>query len=284
MAILSIQSHVSYGYVGNRAATFPLQRLGHEVWAVNTVEFSNHTGYGSWQGTVFTDQMVKNLVLGIEERGVLCKCEALLSGYLGSAEIGEVVLDALSRIKRSAPKAIYCCDPVMGDYDTGFFVRKGIPEILKDKIISQADIVTPNQFELEALTGIEIHSVDDARRAADILHQKGPGVVLITSFRSKETAMHHIDMLASDKSGLYRVRTPELAFTKRPNGAGDLTTALFLSRYLQNRDAARALELSSASVFAVLERSLAEASPELLLIQTQDELVQPTRRFIAERL
>jgi pyridoxine kinase len=283
MAILSIQSHVAYGYVGNRAATFPLQRLGREVWAVNTVEFSNHTGYDSWKGRVLGAEAVRDLVLGIEQRDVFDRCEALLSGYLGDAEVGEAIMDALTRIRRANPAAVYCCDPVMGDYGTGFFVRAGIPEMLKERMVSAADIVTPNQFELEALTGQKIHGIEDARRAIDFVHARGPKVVLVTSYRGADSAANHIDMLVSASTGIYRVRTPELPFSPSPNGVGDLTAALFLSRWLETRDAAEALELTTDSVFAVLERTLREGRREIALVEAQDELVSPTRRFSAIR-
>jgi pyridoxine kinase len=284
MAILSIQSHVAYGYVGNRAATFPLQRLGREVWAVNTVEFSNHTGYPSWAGPVLGAQTVRDLVLGIEKLGVLGGCEALLSGYLGDAAVGEAVLDALDRVRKANPDAVYCCDPVMGDYGRGFFVREGIPEILKKSIVPAADIVTPNQFELEALTGQKVGNLKDARRAIDMIHENGPRVVLVTSYRAADSLSDHIDMLVSDTAGIYRVRTPELPFAPSPNGVGDLTAALFLSRWLETGDAAAALELTTDSIFAVLERTLRAGRREIALVEAQNDLAAPVRRFSAVRV
>ncbi len=284
MAILSIQSHVSYGYVGNRSAVFPLQRLGLEVWDVNTVEFSNHTGYGSWTGMVLGADHIRSIVDGIEARGVLGGCIAVLSGYLGDADIAEAVLASLSRVRAHNPSAIYLCDPVMGDVDRGFFVRPGIPETIAEKLIPAADIATPNQFEIEALTGVTIRSVDDARRAAAILHEKGPRVVLITSFMPETKEEGHIEMLVSDETGLYGVKTPELPLNPAPNGAGDLTAALFLARYLETKNAAAALELTTDSVHAVLERTLKEGRRELALIAEQASLVSPERRFAAVKL
>ena len=146
MNILSIQSHVAYGYVGNRAATFPLQRLGFDVWAVNTVQFSNHTGYGAWQGEVFSPAHVRSIVDGIAERGVMGQCDALLSGYLGDPALGEVVVEAAERVRAANPAAVWACDPVMGDVGRGFFVRPGIPELFRDRIVPMADVIAPNQF------------------------------------------------------------------------------------------------------------------------------------------
>ncbi|MFA6505474.1 MAG: pyridoxal kinase PdxY [Treponemataceae bacterium] len=284
MAILSIQSHVSYGYVGNRSAVFPLQRLGFEVWDVNTVDFSNHTGYGSWQGLVLGAAHVRGIVQGIEERGVLGECVAVLSGYLGDAKIGEAVMDALTRVRSHNPTALYCCDPVMGDAGRGFFVRQGIPLMIKEQLLPLADIATPNQFELEALTGIAIGNVEDVRRAVDAVHRAGPKVVLVTSYRPDPVSDGHIEMLVSDAKGLYRVRTPKLPLSPAPNGAGDLTAALFLARYIETGDAVASLELTTDSVFSVLEQTLLEERRELDLIGAQEAIVHPKRRFNAIKL
>ena len=164
MNILSIQSSVAYGHVGNSAAVFPLQRMGLEVWPVNTVHFSNHTGYGQWRGSVLAAEDVVAIIRGIEDRGVLPDCDAVLSGYMGDASLGEVVVEAVGRIKRLNPKAVYCCDPVMGDAGRGFFVRPGIPEFIKEVAVPAADVITPNQFELEFLTGMEVRDLGSEAR------------------------------------------------------------------------------------------------------------------------
>lgn len=290
MAILSIQSHVVYGYAGNTAAVFPLQRLGREVWAVNTVEFSNHTGYGAWQGQVLGASLVEALVQGLEERGVLEQCEAILSGYMGDAEVGEAVMQGVGRVRNINPHALYCCDPVMGDMGRGFYVKPGIPDIFKNQVITLADIITPNQFELEALSGMDTSSLDDTRKAIDALHAKGPSVILVTSFRegiSPLGSLHpgdHIDMLVSNGKEGYRIRTPELPFTTIMAGSGDLTAAVFLSRYLETKDIRQTLELCAASVYGIMEATFKRKSRELLMIQAQEELVAPSSSFKAVRL
>ena len=147
--VLSIQSHVAYGHAGNASAVFPLQRLGIEVWPVHTVQFSNHTGYGEWTGRVFDGQAVEEVVQGIADRGVLGRCDAVLSGYLGSADIGHAVTGAVARVRAANPDAVYCCDPVIGDVGRGVFVRPGIEEFLRDVAVPSADIITPNHFELD---------------------------------------------------------------------------------------------------------------------------------------
>jgi pyridoxine kinase len=295
MAVLSIQSHVVYGYAGNTAAVFPLQRLGREVWAINTVEFSNHTGYGAWRGKVLGAEMVSELLTGLEERGALPRCEAVLSGYLGDAEVGRAIIDAVKRVRRASPGAVYCCDPVMGDVGRGFYVKPGIPDMFKNEVIGLADIVTPNQFELEALTGIKAENFDAARRAIDTLHQKGPRVVLVTSYRGGENPPEHrgaahIGMLVSDKTGVYHIRTPELPLGAGMAGSGDLTASVFLSRYLETGDIKGTLEMTTGSVFGIL-KAAAECGPEkpgtppeLPIIRAQEELVSPSSVFQAEKL
>jgi pyridoxine kinase len=287
MAILSIQSHVVYGYAGNTAAVFPLQRLGREVWAVNTVEFSNHTGYDAWRGMVLPPDLAGELVAGLEDRGILGNCEAVLSGYMGDAGVGRAVMEAVRRVRAASPGALYCCDPVMGDMGQGFYVHRDIPEIFKNEVIALADIVTPNQFELEVLTGLDTGDLKNARRAIEVLHDKGPGIVLVTSFKEnalKEHREDHIDMLASDGKAVYRIRTPELPLWPGMAGSGDLTAAVFLSRYLETADIRRALELTAASVYGIIETTFRNKGRELLIIQAQNELTAPSSSFSAVRL
>ncbi|MDR3334331.1 MAG: pyridoxal kinase PdxY [Treponema sp.] len=286
MAVLSIQSHVVYGYAGNTAAVFPMQRLGREVWAVNTVEFSNHTGYDAWQGQVLGAALVKDLVQGLAERKVLEKCDAVLSGYLGDADVGQAIMEAVRKVKGIQPGALYCCDPVMGDVGRGFYVKPGIPEIFKNEVIALADLVTPNQFELEALTGLDTGTIENARKAIDLLHAKGPRIVLVTSYRGKDRNGAHIDMLVSDGSAVYRTRTPELPFDTGTtmSGSGDLTASVFLSHYLETADSKQTLEQTTASVYGIMKATFDAQSRELLTIQAQEELVAPSSHFEAVRL
>ncbi len=231
MNILSIQSHVVYGHVGNSAAVFPLQRIGVEVWPIHTVQFSNHTGYGEWKGEVFEPKLIRDLVAGIEQRGVLSECDGVLSGYVGSAETAAAILDAVEVVKRCNPSARYCCDPVIGDVHTGIFVRDGIPEFIKSKALPAADIVTPNQFELDFLTGRKSGTLNEALMAVEALRKIGPRAVLVTSLHTDETPENEIDMLACDENGQYLLRTPKLELIA--SGAGDAIAALFLAHFLR---------------------------------------------------
>jgi pyridoxine kinase len=282
MNILSIQSHVAYGHVGNASAVFPMQRLGVEVWPIHTVQFSNHTGYGAWKGRVFDGGMIDEVMEGIAERGVLPSCTGLLSGYMGSADIGHAILSAVERVRAANPKAVYCCDPVMGDVGRGVFVRPGIPEFMREQAVPAADIVTPNQFELELLTDIEIRTIADAHRAVEALRDAGPKVVLVTSLVTDETPADSIDLMAADAKGAFRVRTPKLDVSV--NGAGDAIAALFFVHYLREESAAAALAKAAGSVYGLLKRTKEAGSREILTVAAQDEFVTPTHQFVPEKL
>ncbi|MGA0530609.1 pyridoxal kinase PdxY [Hansschlegelia sp. KR7-227] len=280
MNILSIQSHVAYGHVGNASAAFPMQRLGHEVWAVNTVQFSNHTGYGAWRGPVFPAEAIREVVTGIEERGVLPSCDGVLSGYMGDAAIGETILDAVARVKAANPTALYACDPVIGDVGRGVFVRPGIPEFMRDRALPAADVVTPNQFELEFLAGAQVTSLDAAKAAAGALLARGPRVALVTSLQTAETPADSIEMVAVDGEGAWRLRTPLLPVSV--NGAGDAIAALFFVHLLTTGSAAEALSRASSSVYGVLKATAAAGSREILTVAAQDEFVAPSEVFAPE--
>ena len=280
--ILSIQSHVAYGHVGNASAVFPLQRLGVEVWAINTVEFSNHTGYGAWRGQVFDAALISDLVQGIAERGVLARCDGVLSGYMGAADIGAAILDAVRRVKSSNANALYCCDPVIGDVGRGIFVRPGIPEFMREQAVPAADIITPNHFELELLSGRKATTLPAAIAACDGLHHIGPKVILVTSLHTEETPPGFIDLLASGPDGRFLVRTPRLDVAL--NGAGDAIAAVFFYHHMKRGSTAEALERAASSIFGVLERTEKAQSRELLLVEAQEQFVRPSRLFTASAI
>ncbi|MBQ1047092.1 pyridoxal kinase PdxY [Micromonospora sp. C51] len=282
MKILSIQSSVAYGHVGNSAAVFPLQRLGHEVWPVLTVHFSNHTGYGAWRGPLLAPADVAEVIAGIADRGVLGDADAVLSGYQGDPAMGAVILDAVTLVKTANPDALYCCDPVMGDVGRGMFVRPGIPEYLRDVVVPRADIVTPNQFELEFLAGRPTNSVDDLLAAVDAVRATGPPHVLVTSVLHGDLPADTLEVVAVSDAGAWAVTTPLLPIN--PNGGGDVTAALYLAHLSTTGSPATALERTTASIFAVLEATLAAGTRELQLIAAQDAIADPPTRFPARQL
>jgi pyridoxine kinase len=282
MTIMSIQSSVAYGHVGNSAAVFPLQRMGIEVWAVNTVHFSNHTGYGKWHGMIFPPEAVADVIDGIEERGVLPTCDAVLSGYMGDAALGGIIVDAFKRVKIANPRAIYCCDPVMGDAGRGFFVRPGIPEFMRDQAVPAATIVTPNQFELEYLAGRLISDLDSALESVERVMVLGPRIVLVTSLRRRDGHSDRVEMLAVGDQGAFLIETPLLAINV--NGAGDMAAALFLAHWLRSGTIQSALELTTAAVFSVLEATAIAGAREIQLVPAQEAIANPSVRFSAKRV
>jgi pyridoxine kinase len=282
MNLLSIQSHVAYGHVGNSAAVFALQRLGVEVWPIHTVELSNHPGYGDFRGRVADAAAVRDLVAGIAERGALSRCDGVVSGYVGAAEIGAEIISAVEQIKAANPAARYCCDPVIGDVDRGVYVRSEVAEFLRGRAIQAADVVTPNAFELEYLTGRAGTTLAQACAAIDALHSLGPRVVLVTSLATRETPAEAIDLVVSDAAGRFRVQTPKL--THAANGAGDAIAALFFAHLLRGGSPADAMARAASSVFGVLRRTAQAGSREMLLIEAQDEIVAPSTVFKPEPL
>jgi pyridoxine kinase len=280
MNILSIQSHVAYGHVGNASAVFPMQRLGVEVWPIHTVQFSNHTGYGAWTGRVFDGPMVEELVEGIAARGVLPRCDGVLSGYMGSADIGNAILSTVAKVRAANPKALYCCDPVIGDVGRGVFVRPGIPEFMREQAVPAADIVTPNHFELDYLAGTTTGTLAEVKEAVGAVHRLGPRVVLVTSLHAEDTPEDAIDLLAGEGGSFWRVRTPRLSLSV--NGAGDAIAALFFVHYARTGSAASALGEAASSIYGLMKRTEEAGSREILTVAAQEEFGAPTRRFEAE--
>jgi pyridoxine kinase len=282
MNLLSIQSHVAYGHVGNSAAVFPLQRMGVEVWPVHTLQYSNHPGYGQWQGRVFDAGMIREVVDGIAKGNVLGECDGVLSGYMGGADIGAAILEAVATVKQANPSAKYCCDPVIGDVGRGIFVREGIPEFMKEKAVPAADVITPNQFELEYLAGSECKTLAQVLDAVRGLQELGPGIVLVTSLHVEDTPEDAIDLLVADGENRYRLRTPRLQLVV--NGAGDAIAALFFAHYLREGKIDAALSRAASAIFGVLAKTAEAGAPEIQLVTAQQEIVEPSKVFEAEAI
>lgn len=282
MKVLSIQSAVAHGHVGNSAAVFPLQRIGVEVVPVYTVNFSNHTGYGAWRGPLIPPSDVAEILTGVEERGVFPQLDAVLSGYQGGAGIAGVIIDAVRRVKAANPSAVYTCDPVMGNARSGCFVAPEIPVLLRDLVVPVADIITPNQFELGFLTGTEPVSLESTLASADLARAMGPSTVLVTSVERPDRQAGTIEMLVVDPAGAWIVATPHLPF--KANGSGDVTAALFTAHYVATKDAAVALERTASSVFDLIDLTYRSGERELRLVQAQEFYAAPRMQFGAERV
>jgi pyridoxine kinase len=280
--ILSIQSSVAFGHVGNSAAVFPLQRLGVEVWPIFTVHFSNHTGYGAWRGPLLSAEDVREVVTGVEERGALPEVDAVLSGYQGGTQIGGVILDAVARVKAANPHAIYACDPVMGNARSGCFVHPDIPVLLREQVVPKADLITPNQFELGFLTGTEPEDLESTLAAVERAREMGPSTVLVTSVLRPDRPADTIEMLAVHGDGAWIVQTPHLPL--KANGSGDVTAALFTAHLLDTGDAGVALGRTVSSVFDLLQNTLDSGRRELQLVQSQEAIANPRMQFEVTRL
>jgi pyridoxine kinase len=278
--ILSIQSHVVFGHVGNSAAVFPLQRLGREVWPLMTVQFSSHAGHAGWRGRAFDAGLIDECVAGLQVIGVLSGCAGLLTGYLGKPEIGEAVVRVLASLRAANSEAAYACDPVIGDVGRGSYVATGVGEFFRDRALPLATIATPNAFELEWLTGERAGDLKAAQRAIAALRRRGPQIVVAKSLTLDDTPKDALDMLAGDETGFWRLRTPKLPIAV--NGAGDLFAALFFHHWLERRGTREALSLAASSVHAIVTATQAAGSRELAVIAGQDQLVRPSRRFVAE--
>ncbi|SDO76532.1 Pyridoxal kinase [Pedococcus dokdonensis] len=282
VSILSIQSSVAYGHVGNSAAVFPLQRLGVEVWPVHTVHFSNHTGYGEWRGPLLRADDVRAVIRGVEERGAFPGVDAVLSGYQGGEDIGDVILDAVARVKAANPAAIYACDPVMGNAKSGCFVHPAIPVLLRERVVPAADLITPNQFELGFLTGTEPRSIEDTLASVELARAMGPSTVLVTSVERPDAPQGTIEMMAVTDDGAWIVQTPRLPM--KANGSGDVTAALFTAHLLETGDPGLALARTASSVFDLLQTTLESGERELQLVQSQATIAEPRLQFEVTRL
>jgi pyridoxine kinase len=282
MNVLSIQSWVAYGHVGNAAAIPSLNALGHTVWAVPTVIYSNHPGHGGFTGRVLPAEEVSDLLAGIAARGVLGGCAAVLSGYLGALETGPAVLEAVERTKTANPRALYLCDPVIGEAGR-VFVRQGLAEFFRDRALGRADILTPNAFELAFLSGVLPGSLTEAAAAASDLRAKlrpgGPRMVLVSGLELASMPQQLATLLVHEK-GAAAVATPRIA--AMPPGSGDALAALFLGALLSGAPPEEAASRAASSVHALAEQAAAEGLADLPLVSARQALAQPPMLWPAE--
>lgn len=284
MNILSIQSHVVYGHAGNSAAVFPMQRMGASVWPLHTVQFSNHTQYGRWAGMVLPPEQISELSAGIAAIDALGECNAVLSGYIGSAEQGGQILDAVRQVKAANPQALYHCDPVMGHPAKGCIVAPGVAEFLVDEALPVADIVSPNQLELEIISGRTLPTLADIVTAARALLARGPRVVLVKHLHYDARPGDEFQMLAVNTDGAWLIGRPMFEFAREPVGVGDMTSGLFLVGLLAGKGVREALEHAASAVCGVLETTHRLGRYELAVVAAQQEYETPSRRFAARAL
>jgi pyridoxine kinase len=276
MNLLSFSSKVVYGYVGHSAAKLLLERFGHTVWAIDSVVFSNHPGYGRHAGRVTPADEIRALARGLEVLGLFGECGAVFSGYLGSAANAEAVAEIVPRVKDANPGAFFACDPVMGNRDTGLYVADDLPAAFAATVLPLADIALPNAFELELLTGVSIRDVESGLAAAEALRRLGPRTVVTTGVGTND----QVSTVAISEEGAWVVDTPRL--TCRASGTGDAFAAIFLSHFCNGMPIEEALTRAVSGVYAVIEAT--GESVELAVIAAQDQAVQPSRSWSARRV
>ncbi|WP_263263656.1 pyridoxal kinase PdxY [Pseudomonas sp. RIT-PI-S] len=282
--LLAIQSHVVFGHAGNSAAVFAMQRIGVNVWPLNTVQFSNHTQYGQWTGDVLPAQQIPELVRGIATIGELGNCDAVLSGYLGSSEQGKAILEVVAAVKAANPRALYICDPVMGHAEKGCVVAPEVTDFLLAGALPRADVLCPNQLELNTFLGRTAETLQDCVAMARSLLERGPKMVMVKHLSYRDKQPQDFEMLLVTASGSWHLRRPLLAFPRQPVGVGDLTSGLFISRLLLGDEPVAAFEFTAAAVHEVMLETQACASYELQLIRAQDRIAHPRVIFEATRL
>ncbi len=283
--ILAIQSHVVFGHAGNSAAEFPMRRLGANVWPLNTVQFSNHTQYGQWTGTVMPASHLSEIVQGIANIGQLERCDAVLSGYLGSAEQGEHILSIVRQVKAANPKAKYFCDPVMGHPEKGCIVAPGVAEYHTRYAMPASDIIAPNLIELEILSGHSVNNVNEAVATARELIAQGPEVVLVKHLARAGYQQDRFEMLLVTADEAWHIHRPLVDFGERqPVGVGDVTSGLLLVKLLQGATLREALEHVTAAVYDIMVVTKRMEEYELQLVAAQDGIAKPEHYFTAVKL
>ncbi|MEY2344058.1 pyridoxal kinase PdxY [Proteus mirabilis] len=285
--ILSIQSHVVFGHAGNSAAEFPMRRMGVNVWPLNTVQFSNHTQYPEkWTGCVMSAEHITEIVDGIAAIGKLAQCDAVLSGYLGSAEQGRRIVDIVKKSNKLIlthgtfvirlwdilKKVVLCLQKFLA-----YFCEDALPI---------SDIIAPNLLELETLAGgATLHNVDQCVKAARQLCQQGPKIVLVKHLSRAGFRHDRFEMLLVTADHSWHVSRPLVDFGERqPVGVGDLTSGLMLVDLLKGVELKTALEHVAAAVYEVMLKTKEMNEYELQLVAAQDQMVHPTHNFCATQL
>lgn len=280
--ILAIQSHVVFGHADNSAAEFPMRRLGANVWPLNTVQFSNHTQYGQWTGCVMPPEHLSEIVQGIENIDQLRRCDAVLTGYLGSAEQGEHILGIVRKVKAANPKALWFCDPVMGHPEKGCIVAPGVAEFHARYALPACDIIAPNLLELEMLSERTVSTPQEAVAAARVLIDKGPKVVLVKHLARAGYRQDRFEMLLVTADDAWHIARPLVDFGMRqPVGVGDVTSGLMLVKLLQGEAPKPALEHVTAAVYALMTVTHQMGEYELQVVAAQDGIATPPEWFEA---
>ncbi|MGK2946855.1 MAG: pyridoxal kinase PdxY [Candidatus Malihini olakiniferum] len=280
--ILSIQSHVVFGHAGNSAVEFPMRRMGMNVWPLNTVQFSNHTQYGQWTGSVMEASHLTDIAQGIANIDRLSRCDAVLSGYIGSSEQGCSILDIVRQVQAVNPQAIYFCDPVMSTPEKGCFVASGVSGFHCKQSLLAADVIAPNLPELELLAGQIVHNVDEALAAARLLCERGPKIILVKHLSRAARCADSFEMLLVTPTDAWHISRPLIEFEHQPVGVGDLISGLLLVNLLKGVTLDKALEHTTAAVYEVMLATKEMGEYELQLVTAQEGIAKPHHYFQAK--
>ncbi|MBB3391460.1 pyridoxine kinase [Rhizobium sp. BK275] len=266
-AVIVISSHVVRGSVGNRAAVFALETLGHQVWALPTIVLPWHPGHGRSTRLTFAEADFEAAIDDLIRAPWIGEVKAVLSGYFGNAAQARSVAKLVASLREKDPELLYVCDPVMGDLG-GLYVPEVTAEAIRDHLIPLASLATPNRYELAWLSGA---ALDDNSAVMEAALALGPSRMLVTSA---------VPMMTGSTGNLYLSGKHALLAEHRvvenpPNGLGDLLAALFLSRLLSGMEDEKALQLATASVFEVLARAVKRGSSELMLASDASSLSTP---------
>jgi pyridoxine kinase len=267
MNILSIQSQVVYGHVGNSAAQFILQRLGHDVWAVPTTLFSNHLAKPSWTGKLIAQADVAALLDGLAQLGVLDRVDAVMTGYLGETGNVRVIAELIDRLRHQRPDLVYACDPVMGD-NGKLYVKPDLAAGIENELVRRADLLLPNQFELQRLSGADVTDAATTMTASRHLQERHGMTAVIATGVMDPVKPNQITAIATTPAGVWSASGPRIDVPA--SGAGDSFAALLLGQYLRQRDLPAALGAAVTGTSAIFAATARLRRDELAIIDSQD--------------
>lgn len=278
--VLSIQSNVVYGYAGNKVATLAMQLQGVEVMPIHTVQLSSNTVYPHYDGIVLGAQQITRIVNSLEKIGVLSSIDAIISGYIGLAEQGEEILEAVKKIKFYNPNAIYVCDPVMGgDINKGSSLPQNIIDFFTKQAIKYADYITPNLLELQILSNLEIKTFNDVLNAIKTLQNKPIQAILVKNLLHAGKTTELFEMILATPSQSYHLARPLYDFPHRPLGVGDLICSLFTAHLVNGQSQLTAFELAANAANHVLDITKQQDARELAIIDAQQWIKQPDLKY-----
>ena len=278
--VLSIQSNVVYGYAGNKVSTLAMQLQGVEVMPIHTVQLSSNTVYPDYDGIVLGAKQITRIVNSLEKIGVLSSIDAIISGYIGLAEQGEEILEAVKKIKYYNPNAIYVCDPVMGgDINKGSSLPQNIIDFFTKQAIKQADYITPNLLELQILSNLEIKTFSDVLKAIKILQNQPIQAILVKNLLHAGKTTELFEMILATPSQSYHLARPLYDFPHRPLGVGDLICSLFTAHLVNGQSQLTAFELAANAANHVLDITKQQNARELAIIDAQQWIKQPDLQY-----